>query len=358
MAMCLKNFNLSLKSSKRYRLIYLLGFLTISLGLHGQSGITTININNVSGDSTRTSPVSASDAINDIVQEQTYDIDHGTGNNAEVTSYVIGGTTYDNFLEPDTFAIQRTDGGRFINIWYTLITDPDGNSNLKLDPNEVEDADLIYRLRSVNAGYDNILVNNDDEGLGTIQAQTERIDIIWYNGIVTCEPDNAVFPVVERGGNDSIKVAAITSLDENGEQDGFSSLVEIEDSDFPGTGQTLNNFLIFRRQTVGQDPLPLANIGTFRGQPGQTVQGVAVSFTELGITANQVVYGYSLFAFDVDDGIHDLTDITTFPTTTKASPLGHWLGSLVNSCKKPWLGPFAVPNNIKSVLHNLFMNWL
>ena len=164
MAMCLKNFNLSLKSSKRYRLIYLLGFLTISLGLHGQSGITTININNVSGDSTRTSPISASDAIYDIVQEQTYDIDHGTGNNAEVTSYVIGGTTYDNFLEPDTLAIQRTDGGRFINIWYTLITDPDGNSNLKLDPNEVEDADLIYRLRSVNGMDFEPIANIDGAG--------------------------------------------------------------------------------------------------------------------------------------------------------------------------------------------------
>ena len=304
------------------RTIVLVSILLFTITVKSQTGISTINVSNVAASNSQFTQTAPSDASNDIQANSSYTIRNGRGNNLFVNSYIVSGTTYDNFLEPDTLAIRRTDGSRFINIWYTLITDPDGNFTLDLDPEEVTDADEIYKLRSVNAGYDNILVNEDNQASGSIQAQTERVDIIWYNGIVTCAPENAVFPVVERGGNDEVKVAAITSLDSNGEPDGYSDMVLIEDNDWPQTGQAFNNYLVFRRQSVGQDPLPLINIGTFVGQPGQTVQGVAVSFTELGIAANQIVYGYSIFASDVDDALHDLTDISTFPTNTLASNSG------------------------------------
>lgn len=311
-------------SSPKHQIRGLLMASLLLIAFYGkaQTGISAINVSPVSADSTGYVQSSPSDASNDIQANSSYTIHNGVGNNLFVNSYEVSGTIYDNFLEPDTLAIRRTDGSRFINIWYTLITDPNGVFTLKLDPDAVTDADEIYKLRSVNAGYDNILVNEDDQAAGSIQAQTERVDIIWYNGIVTCAPENAVFPVVERGGNDEIKVAAITSLDANGDPNGYSDMVLIEDSDWPQVGQSFNNYLVFRRQTVGQDPLPLLNIGTFVGQTGQTVQGVAVSFTELGIAANQVVYGYSIFASDVDDVSHDLTDISTFPTTTTAANSG------------------------------------
>lgn len=337
---------LSQDTSTNVRIFILVAMLLLCVTSSAQTGITTINITNVSGTSSSYSQTAPNDAINDIVPDASYTIQNGQGNNAEVSSYVVSGTTYDNFLTPDTVAIRRTDGSRFINIWYTLITDPNGTFTLSLDPDAVTDADQIYLNRNINSGYDNILVNTDDEGLGTIQAQTERVDIIWRAGIVTCEPDNAIFPVVDRGGNDEVKVAAITSLDANGDPSGYSSLVTIQDSDWPGTGQSFNNFLILRRQTVGQDPLPLANIGTFvSGQSAQTVQGVAVSFTDLGVTANQIVYGYSIFASDVNDVSHTLTDITTFPTNTLASNSGLDLIAGVtaavssDNCLTPATGP-------------------
>ncbi len=296
---------------------------------YGQTTISSITVSARTGVNTDdTGVIAPSDAGNDIVSGGSYNIQFGRGNNDEVSSYTVNGRTYDNFLTPDTLAIRRTDGSRFINIWYTLITDPLSGSvfTLDVDPDEVTDADAIYQLRSLNAGYDNILVNVDDEANQSIQAQTERIDIIWKTGIVTCEPDSAIFPVIERGGNDEVKVAAITSLDANGDPSGYTDLVLIQDSDWPGmasSGQEYDNFLIFRRQTVGQDPLPLINIGTYFGsQTSQVVQGVAVSFTDLGVAANEVVYGYSIFASDVDASTHTLTDISTFPTDTKASDSG------------------------------------
>jgi hypothetical protein len=59
----------------------------------------------------------------------------------------------------------------------------------------VADADAIYESGVLNVGYDNILVNDDDQN--TIQAQVERLDIIWYGGIATCSPTTAVSPIIE-----------------------------------------------------------------------------------------------------------------------------------------------------------------
>ncbi|MCO6359400.1 T9SS type A sorting domain-containing protein [Roseivirga pacifica] len=351
-----------------FSLMILLCSYNISISQTGINRIDTLRVSPVETTSNQTAP---SDASADIVENTPYTLNFGRGHDVIVESYTIGSTVYNNFLAPDTLIIRRTDGSRFINIWYELLTDPSGQvQTLDLAPSESEDADLIYQNKVVNAGYDNILVNIDDELAGA-QAETERVDIIWFTGVVTCEPNNAIFPVVERGGNDHIKVAAITSLDASGNPDGFSDLVEITKSDWPyGEGKTLtadgelttfDNFLLLRRQTLGQDPLPLINIGTFREeaetpQEAQTVQGVAVSFTELGISASQVVYGYSIFAADVDDAIHDLTDITTFPKDTKAKVSGLDLVAGVTAavssdqCLTPAKGPGGYKSSLSTWL--------
>lgn len=294
-----------------------------------QITIDSIYVTGIAGNPTSYMTTAPSDAINDLTPNSGYTVRNGQGTNRNirVDSFRLQMSSTDvfftNFLVPDTVAIRRTDGSRFINIWYELIDDPLVSIDLYLGPDAVSDADELYKTRNLNAGYDNILVNNDDEGLGAIQAQTERVDIIWRTGIVTCQPDSAIFPVIDRGGNDEIKVAAITSLDANGDPDAYSDLVLIQDSDWPGHGNEYDNFLILRRQTVGEDPLPIANIGEYvDGQSKQAVQGVAVSFAQLGVTSGQVIYGYSIFASDVNTGSHDLTDISTFPNTTLASNSG------------------------------------
>ena len=285
--------------------------LTLCFLAQSQTAITAYSTTTVNPVNSQYIAFAPSDASNDINASTQYFVNYGTGNDFILNGYTIGGNAFNNFLTPDTLIIQRTDGGRFVNIWYTFggiqNNDATGLDSLNLDGLEVDDADAIYRTGSLITGYDNILVNEDDQANGSIQAQIERVDVIWYTGIVTCEPENAVFPVIERGGNDEIKIAAITALDANGNPSAYSSMVNIEDSDWPGSGNSFNNYLILRRQTVGQDPLPLLNIGTIAGQTAQIIQGVGVSFSELGISSNQVVYGYSLFAFDTNATDHTLT---------------------------------------------------
>jgi hypothetical protein len=327
------------------------------LQILAQSKITAITVSSSAAPDETTLVTAPSDTDNDIISNVSYNINYGVGNDIVVDSYTVDGigSPFNNFVFPDTLIIRRTDGSRIINIWYTLdqintVADPD---ELDVDAQKVSEADALYLTRNINAGYDNILVNEDDQApASTIQAQVERVDVIWYTGVVTCEPDNAVFPVIERGGNDQIKIAAILSLDSNGDPATYSSLIDIEDSDWPGgttQGQLFDDFLVLRRVSVEDDPIPLINFGVNQVSNGpgsaQLVQGVAVSFTEFGIAANQVVYGYSLFAFDVNTGSHTLTDPSTFPTDTQASDSGLDLVAGVSAavasddCLTPATGP-------------------
>lgn len=341
-----------------FKLLFVVFLLTLStFSLNGQSQITTISISTAAAPDETTNVTSPSDTDNDIISNSNYDVNYGVGNNETVTSYTVSGImdAFDNFVFPDTLIIRRTDGSRFINVWYTLdqintVADPD---ELDVDAEKVSDADALYLTRNINAGYDNILVNEDDQAPNsTIQAQVERVDVIWNTGVVTCEPDNAVFPVIERGGNDEIKIAAILSLDSNGDPASYSSLIDIEDADWPGgttNGQLYQDFLVLRREVLGNDPIPLINFGANQTANGpgsaQLVQGVAVTFTEFGIAANQVVYGYSLFAFDVNAVTHTLTDPSTFPTDTQASDSGLDLVAGISAavanddCLTPATGP-------------------
>ena len=294
---------------------------------YGQTAITTINTNTASATSSTTQVTAPSDASNAVTPSKVYNINYGQGNDVFLTDYVIGATTYDNFLNPDTLVIRRTDGSTFINIWYSLnaaINNGPTIGEIDLIPTAVTDADAIYQSGLLNAGYDNILVNDDDLAGASIQAQTERVDVIWYSGIVTSSPSTAVFPILERGGNDNIAIAPITALDANGDPSTYGTLVGIASSDWTGGTVSVGTQLILRRQTIGQDPIPILD------NASQSVEGVAVSFQDLGISADQIVYGFSIFASDVEGvggapaiaaGV-DLTDISTFPNTTLSSVSG------------------------------------
>lgn len=301
--------------------------LALSQNVSGQTAISTINVSTTAGTTTTTLVTSPSDAGNSILDNTQYNINYGQGNNVAVTSYVVSGTTYDRFLAPDTLILnRRIANDRLVNIWYQLnqINTGPNPDEIDIDPDIVPEADAIYLSGNLNAGYDNILVNDDDLASGSIQVETERVDVIWFSGIQTSDPTTAVFPVIERGGNDNIAIAAITSLNPDGTPATYGTLVGIASGDWPGTGQTFSDYIILRRQAVGDDPIPLIEIGS------QVVQGVAASFSDLGISANQSIFGYSLFASDVEGvggapaiaaGV-TLSDITTFPTNTLSSVSG------------------------------------
>ncbi len=312
----------------------------LSTSLFAQSDITAIAVSNVSATSSTDNVTSPSDAINDVDPSTAYTLNYGSGNDVRVTSYTVGGVSYNNFLSPDTLLLRRISTSRLVNIWY----EDNGvtSSVVTIQPTKVAEADAIYLSNALNTGYDNILVNEDDLAGGSIEVETERVDVIWYSGIQTPDPAKAVFPIIERGGNDNIIVAPILSIDANGDPASYGTLVGIGQDSWPGMGQTYTDYIVLRRETVGVDPIPLLDLGT------QTVQGVAVSFTDMGVAADETIFGYSIFPADIADEFTTglvtvpaeqgdilttgtigalktgvvLTDITTFPTNTLSSDSG------------------------------------
>lgn len=278
-----------------------------------QTQISTINTNAVTTGLTTSSytATSPSDASGSIDANTAYTVNFGQVQNLLVTSYVAGGITYDNFVQPDTLIIRRTDAGRQLIIFYEYDNVDNTGDIIDLDAEQQDNEDILYQSGLLNAGYDNILVNN-----ATNFANVERIDIIYYSGVVTSSPTTAVFPIIERGGNDDIRIAAISSLDANGDPSGYySTVVQVNNN---GTSEWGNSgishlSLVMRRQDATSDPLPVQTLGS------QNIHGSAVSFDDFGVGADEIVYGYSIFADDVTatgSDLVDFTNATNFPTNT------------------------------------------
>ncbi|OEK02572.1 hypothetical protein BFP97_14030 [Roseivirga sp. 4D4] len=254
---------------------------------------------------------SPSDASGSISASTAYTVNYGQVQNLLVTSYVAGGTTYDNFVLPDTLIIRRTDAGRQLIIFYEVDNVDNTNDIIDLDAEQQDNEDLLYQSGLLNAGYDNILVNN-----ATNFANVERIDILYNSGVVTSSPSTAVFPIIERGGNDDIRVAAISSLDANGDPSGYyPTVVQINNNGTSEWGNTgiAHVSLVMRRQDATSDPLPVVDLGS------QNIHGATVSFSDFGVAADEIVYGYSIFADDVTvtgSDLVDFTNSTNYPTNT------------------------------------------
>lgn len=297
----------------------------LTKNLYGQTPITSVSTTSPTATSSSYNAVAPSDASNDVVSGETYTMSYGNGNDVFISSYTVGSVIYNNFIAPDTLILQRTDAGELIQVFYELSSDFLGTTTIEMTPSQIDNIDAMHEAGLLNVGYVNLLVNNDDTNVnGEFADQVERVDVIYRTGLITSSPGTAMFPIVELGGNDAIKVAAITSLDANGEPASFGNLIAIEDSDQSGDGSTDWGDLgidllamILRRQDSNTNPIPL-----FENQDTQDLSGTAVSFSDLGISANTTIYGYSIFAYDVDANSHTLTDITTFPTNSQSTVSG------------------------------------
>jgi hypothetical protein len=201
---------MTLKKIADIWLLFFTGVFTI-VSLKGQTPISSISTSSVTTGLATSSYVatSPSDASGGISPSTSYTVNYGQVRNLFPTSYVVSAVTYDRFVLPDTLIIQRTDAGRQLIIFYEHQSTV--STTINLQPEQVDNEDALYQTGFINAGYDNILVNS-----ATNFANVERIDVIYYSGVLTSAPGNAVFPIVERGGNDDIKVAAIRGLDASG----------------------------------------------------------------------------------------------------------------------------------------------
>ncbi|MFS8873514.1 DUF4347 domain-containing protein, partial [Synechococcus sp. R50.1] len=182
----------------------------------------------------------------------------------------------------------------------------------------MEDALLIDPVNKfIKAGADNIFVNFPDGGTKAFN-NIERVDFITPNGITAPSMglDKIGFLLLDRGGNDPFKIAAITKLDDSDpEQYAYNPVVGV------GAGIWVGGTLI-AKTNVHSDQCGNKDLdkNIVASPTNQKLAGVFVSYQDLGISPNQTFYGYSVIGNDVTVPINQYSK---FPTNTGSTP-GGW----------------------------------
>ncbi|QLE00616.1 immunoglobulin domain-containing protein [Galbibacter sp. BG1] len=291
----------------------------------GQTPIQTINasyvdVNNstndytIKGNGSHPNYATSTDYILEFSTSSTTENNYELSKTASFTTGTgTSAVTYDAAFLVDKFFVRRkglVDGNSKRQIlWFERETTDNSTNTRKLRPTYAGSIEESFRSLRLNIGSDNTFVNPTGSGSAQVN-NIERFDYINSEGISTATPQNAGFAVFERNGNDPFKIAAVLSIDGDGNPTSFGPLKTVA-ADKYGPTVHETRYVIFQRQDGDARMKPAENGGP------QKVAGVFLNLTFLGIAANQVFYGYIIMPNDVTS-----TDFNQSPTNTNSTQGG------------------------------------
>ena len=315
-----------------------LGLILFAQRALGQSPITSISASYQAQSSSISSysatPVGSGAFGSCNTTNYTYTYSNGTSNQYVLNSFNAAGNAW--LAAPAAAAkvrVRRVDNANVTgsrNIVYMETTASTANacpagSTLAFKPPYVDSMQLVLATGMLNQGTDNLFTNasNGDGNNNNI----ERVDIIFSGGLNTASPTQAGFAIFDRGVNnqhDPFRIVAITSLDTNGDPNGFGAAKTCTGGNgsnngswgHPTTAQGNKQFACYvLRKDVSDTRLRASS------NVNQEIGGVFYTFSDLGISAGQQLYGYALLG---PDGVANpstaqllnLNNSTVYPTTT------------------------------------------
>lgn len=187
-----------------------------------------------------------------------------------------------------------------------------GGGTFNLRPGLLDTMEGALLNQVINRGTDNVFANEQATNTNNI----ERIDFIVDGGIsVPADTRGDGFVVLERGGNDDFRMAAITSLDVNGDPDAFGPVVSVSSAGWGATQWNLST-QVLASASAGD------NLEQTDSVSSQAISGVYVSFDDLGGNEGDVIFGYSLAGGDVSTNPADWVDTSNqsnFPRDTASA---------------------------------------
>lgn len=233
----------------------------------------------------------------------------GAGVERVVTGFSIGSLNYVKIpasggLPFSKVSIKRhpSVAGMVINTLYEN-TAPSGTNNY-FRPGYLGGLDQVINSFTCNRGSDNLFAN-----VGSTNSNIERMDLILTAGISATNPSARGILINERNGNDAFKVAPILSLDGSGEVATLGALLNVPSSAWGSVGPSITSTVMSRELGVDSFLRPKQDIGS------QTVSGVFITLSEMGIAAGTTIYGVALFPNDVTSAM-DLVGLTDVPSNT------------------------------------------
>jgi len=332
-----------MKSRVHTILVFLLYFYTGPL--KAQSPITSFSagyeINASSVNSYTARPAAGSSAFGSCSAiSYTYTFSNGASNQYKLNSFNANGSAY--LVAPAASSIVKlrrvnntqVTGTRNIIYMETTASSATGCPSpaaLNFKPPYIDTMENLLAAGMLNQGTDNIFTNtgNGDGNNNNI----ERVDVIFPGGLNTASPTQAGFAILDRGGNnqhDPFRIVAITSLDAQGNPNGFGSLKTCIGGNgsnngnwgHPTTANGNKQLACFVMRKDAGDPYLRASSNV-----NQELGGVFYSFADLGIASGQSLYGYALLAPDgitspTNAQLLDLSNTSVYPTTTTESTGG------------------------------------
>ncbi|MEY2849364.1 MAG: hypothetical protein RI885_2031 [Actinomycetota bacterium] len=237
-------------------------------------------------------------------------ISYGNGVAKRLVSFTAGGLEYQTLpvaLGETSTEVFRVDNanvtGQRENIFLAraTVTTP-YNQILNSDAGTQTMAE-VFSSTVITSGSDNTFVN-----AGALnQNNVERISFLRTSPLTSSSPDRVGLTLLERGGNDTVKVAAVLAVDGSGAPTSWGPLTSIPTSAW---GPVIANVpsTVFRKDPVDTTYRPTDRTGA------QALSGMYISFAELGVTAGTPVFGVSLLPSDATTAaVTPATAITTSP---------------------------------------------
>ena len=228
----------------------------------------------------------------------------GATNDLNLSGFSIGADNYSLIQLADSVAFRRIDGQGATGERQLVFFEYNANNEIRTSyTNTMAEAMLAT---TINRGVDNSFSND----ASTASNNLERIDYIISAGLAvpSASLNSIGFLVLERGGNDPFKIAAITSLDGSGKPNGFGTLQSVSTNTWGKVGPNIQT-AVMRREENETEFRPSHLVSS------QTISGVYISISSLGINPGQKIYGYALFPNDINAS-NDLINLSDFPKTT------------------------------------------
>jgi hypothetical protein len=307
-------------------------FLAVSSPNYGQTPInffSTVTTISVPGGTSSQVIRSHQDGVNNVQANTNYTVSYNNNGNVNINSFTVSGKTYVKYGLFDTIILRRvantweTTGGNKQQIYCEgplLIDNLFHTMNFPVAFPQVANHAYMQRVMKegyINRGSDNVF--NNDPNSDLTSNNIERVDFVTIDAVASNFTNLAGFLIAERGGNDPFKIAAITSIDANGNPTSFGSVLSVNTSSYGGNITTATTYVM--RKDVSDNTLRPFSMVSLQG-----IRSVFISFSNLGVAANQKIYGYSLMAADVtattSAQLLNVTNSTYYPRTTTTATGG------------------------------------